>query len=54
MKCIKGGEEARPKGCRPPFLQEVHQEAGFHHHEEDDDDDDGDDDDDADHNEADF
>merc|ERR1712233_185463 len=22
-----GGEEGRPKGCRPSFLQEVHQEA---------------------------
>ena len=44
----KGGEEARPKGCRPPFLQEVHQEAGFHHDDGDDDDDDDDNDDDDD------
>ena len=49
---FKGGEEARPKGCRPPFLQEVHQEAGFHcgddHDGEDDHDNDDEDDDDHD------
>ena len=38
---VEGGEEGRPKGCRPSFLQEVHQEAGFLYG----DDDDGEDDD---------
>ena len=41
MKCVQGGEEARPKGCRPPFLQEVHQEAGGHQGDDADDVDEG-------------